>query len=180
MSTPPNPSYLYDATVPVLARYLGQLQGLLNLAAQHGGTHGLAEADLLQARLAPDMLPLHQQVEVAVNFVFRTCAPLAQQAADRAAPVAVSFAALNARIAQAQAFLQGLERADFAGAAQRTAHDRAGLADIALDSATYATQYALPNFFFHVSMVYAILRHLGVAVGKPDYDGWHVYPPTQG
>ena len=48
-----------------------------------------------------------------------------------------------------------------------------------LDGATYATHYALPNFFFHLSMAYAILRHLGVAVGKPDFDGWHVYPPAQ-
>lgn len=180
MPPPPSSIYLYDTTVPVLARYLGQLRGLLNLAAQHGGTHGLAEADLLQARLAPDMLPLHQQVEVAVNFVFRTCAPLAQQAADGATPVKVSFTALNARVAQAQAFLRSLEPAAFADAAQRTVHDRAGLADIALDGATYATHYALPNFFFHLSMAYAILRHLGVAVGKPDFDGWHVYPPAQG
>lgn len=180
MPTPPSPTYLYDATVPVLARYLGRLQGLMTLAVQHANAHGLAEADLLQARLAPDMLPLHQQVEVAVNFVFRTCAPLAQHAADGATPVQVSVAALNARVAQAQAFLRGLEPAAFADAAQRTVHDRAGLADIALDGATYATHYALPNFFFHLSMVYAILRHLGVAVGKPDFDGWHVYPPTQG
>ncbi|MDZ7939226.1 MAG: DUF1993 domain-containing protein [Rhodoferax sp.] len=167
---------LFDATVPVLSRYLGQLQGLLNVAAQHIAAHGLPERDLLAARLAPDMLPLGQQVEVAVNFAFRTCAPLAQRAANLAAPVDASVAALTARISQAQAFLHDLRPEEFTDAAGRIADDSAGQADIHLDGLTYACQYALPNFFFHLSMVYALLRQQGVAVGKPDFDGWHVYP----
>jgi uncharacterized protein len=179
MSTPPSPTYLYDATVPVLSRYLTQLQGLLDLTAHHAAARGLEEANLLQARLAPNMLPLHQQVAVAVNFVFRTCAPLAQRTADPAVQVEPTLAALTERIEQAQAFLRDLRIEEFADAGLRVAHDRAGQADIALNGLAYATQYALPNFFFHLSMAYAILRHQDVAVGKPDFDGWHVYPPSQ-
>jgi uncharacterized protein len=173
---PPQTTHLYDVTVPVLIRYLARLQGLLDAAAQHLATHDLDEVDLLQARLAPDMMPLHQQATVAVNFAFRTCAPLARRAADIAAPSASSLAALTARIGQAQAFLRDLQPAEFANAGQGLAHDRAGLADIALDGETYASQYALPNFFFHLSMVYALLRQRGVAIGKHDFDGWHGYP----
>jgi uncharacterized protein len=176
---PPQTTHLYDVTVPVLLRYLARLQGLLDIAAQHLATHGLDEVGLLQARLAPDMMPLHQQATVAVNFAFRTCAPLAQRPVDTAAPVEPSLAALTARIGQAQTFLRGLRPEEFADAPLRLAHDRAGRADIDLDGGRYATEYALPNFFFHLSMVYAILRQRGVAVGKPDFDGWHVYPPVR-
>jgi uncharacterized protein len=176
---PAHTNHLYDATVPVLLRYLARLQGLLVIAAQHLATQNLDEGDLLQARLAHDMMSLHQQAAVAVNFAFRTCAPLAQRAADTAAPVEPSLAALTARIGQAQAFLCSLRPEEFADAPLRLAHDRAGLASIDLDGSRFATEYALPNFFFHLSMVYAILRQRGVAVGKSDFDGWHVYPPVQ-
>jgi uncharacterized protein len=179
-ATPSHAAHLYDTTVPVLSRFLKQLQGLLDVAQRQLAAQGLDEASLLHARLVPDMMPLHQQAVVAVNFAFRTCAPLVQRTIDTAAPVDVSLAALRARIAQAQAFLDELRTDEFDGAAQRMAHDRAGLADIALDGETYATQYALPNFFFHLSMVYAILRQNGIAIGKPDFDGWHAYPPIRG
>jgi uncharacterized protein len=173
---PPHSAHLYDVTVPVLIRYLAQLQGLLDLAARHLTTHGVDEADMMHTRLAPDMMPLHQQATVAVNFAFRTCAPLAGRTVDIAAPVAPSLAALAARIGQAQAFLRELRPEEFTGAGKRLARDRAGLADIALEGSRYAAEYALPNFFFHLSMVYALLRQQGVAIGKPDFDGWHVYP----
>jgi uncharacterized protein len=175
MTTGSSPSELYNGTVPVLVRYLGQLQGLLNLATQHLAARGLPDSDLLEARLAPDMLPLGKQVEVAVNFALRTCAPLAQRTVKQHAPHDASVAALTTRIGQALDFLRDLRPDEFVGAAARTAHDRAGQAEIQLDGSTYAHQYALPNFFFHLSMVYALLRQQGVAVGKPDFDGWHIY-----
>ena len=167
--TPP----LFDASVPVFRRYLVQLQGLLARAAQHDQS-----AELLQARLAPDMLPLAVQVEVAVNFVFRACAPLAGQAVPAFGEHRASFATLQARVDQGLAFLAALQPTQFAEATQRQISDPAGETTVTLDGKTFLHQYALPNFFFHLSMVYAILRQQGLPLSKGDFDGWHVYEAT--
>jgi hypothetical protein len=166
---------LFTASVPVFARYLGQLQGLLAKAAAHCVLQGTPEAALLQTRLAPDMLPLGVQVEIAVNFVFRACAPLAGQPVPPFGEYQESLARLQARVEAAQAFLHTLQPEDFAAAAERTIHDPAGETTVALDGSTFLQQYALPNFFFHLSMVYALLRQHGLPLSKGDFDGWHVY-----
>jgi uncharacterized protein len=169
---------LYTASVPVFARYQIQLQGLLDKAAAYCALQGPMEAVLLQARLAPDMLPLGVQVEIAVNFVFRACAPLAGKTVPPFGEHRESLAKLQARVEAAQAFLHTLQPEDFAAAAQRTIHDPAGETTVALDGSTFLQQYALPNFFFHLSMVYALLRQHGLPLSKGDFDGWHVYSQT--
>ncbi|ARV20237.1 hypothetical protein AEP_03315 [Curvibacter sp. AEP1-3] len=166
---------LFTASVPVFARYLGQLQGLLSKAAAHCVLQCTPEAALLQARLAPDMLPLGVQVEIAVNFVFRACAPLAGQPVPPFGEHRESLAKLQARAEAAQAFLHTLQPEDFAAAAERIICDPAGETTVALDGSTFLQQYALPNFFFHLSMVYALLRQQGLPLSKGDFDGWHVY-----
>ncbi len=171
----PSTPALYTASVPVFARYLIQLQGLLDKAAAHCALHGPTEAELLQARLVPDMLPLGVQVEIAVNFVFRACAPLAGKTVPPFGGHRESLAKLQARVEAAQAFLHTLQPEDFAATAKRTIHDPAGETTVALDGSTFLQQYALPNFFFHLSMVYALLRQHGLALSKGDFDGWHVY-----
>ncbi len=174
-AAPPALPPLFTASVPVFARYLGQLQGLLAKAAAHCVLQCTPEAALLQARLAPDMLPLGVQVEIAVNFVFRACAPLAGQTVPPFGEHRESLAKLQARAEAAQAFLHTLQPHDFAAAAERTIHDPAGETTVALDGSTFLQQYALPNFFFHLSMVYALLRQQGLPLSKGDFDGWHVY-----
>jgi uncharacterized protein len=167
---------LFDASVPVFRRYLLQLRGLLHKGAEHmpASDHPV----LLEAQLAPGMLPLAVQVEVAVNFVFRACAPLAGLPVPPHGEHRASFATLQARIGQGLAFLDTLQPADFAGAAERQISDPAGETTVILDGTTFLQQYALPNFFFHLGMVYAILRQQGVPLGKADWDGWHVYNQT--
>jgi hypothetical protein len=161
--------------VPVFARYLHQLQGFLAKAAAHCVLQGTPDTALLQARIAPDMLPLAVQVEIAVNFVYRACAPLAGQPVPPSGEHRESLARLQARVAAAQAFLQTLKPEDFAQSAQRTIHDPAGQTMVTLDGSTFLLHYALPNFFFHLSMVYALLRQHGLPLSKSDFDGWHVY-----
>ncbi len=169
---------LFIASVPVFTRYLDQLQGLLTKAAAHCAQQGTPEAALLQARLTPDMLPLGVQVEIAVNFVFRACAPLAGQPVPPFGEHHESLARLQARVEAAQAFLHTLQPEDFAAAAERTIRDPAGQSTVDLDGSTFLQQYALPNFFFHLSMVYALLRQKGLPLSKGDFDGWHVYSQT--
>ncbi|QDL55644.1 DUF1993 domain-containing protein [Rhodoferax aquaticus] len=166
---------LFDASVPVFQRYLRQLQGLLNSASAYLAQTKLPEAYVLEARLAPDMLPLAVQVEIAVNFVFRACAPLAGQAVPPLEEHRDSLAALQARVAQGLQYLNSLSHADMAHASGRTISDPAGQTTVTLDASTFLHQYAMPNFFFHVSMVYALLRSLGLPLSKGQFDGWHQY-----
>lgn len=65
---------------------------------------------------------------------------------------------------------------DFTGASERTVRHTAGEAELEQDAATFVTLFALPNFFFHLGMAFAILRHGGAVIGKADFDGQHVYP----
>jgi hypothetical protein len=170
---------MYDSTVPVLARYLAQVSRMLQLAQAHTDGHPLDHSQLLQARLAPDMLPLAVQVTIATNFVFRICAPLCGQSTPPPAEAGSSFADLQARLATTQAYLASLSPQQMQGSAQRMCTSHAGQALVSLPAPTFVSQYALPNFFFHTSMVYAILRHAGVPLGKADFDGWHVYGAGQ-
>ncbi len=168
----------YQASVPVLTRYITHLDHMLSKAQTHAASRHIAPVTLLQARLAPDMLPLATQVEIAANFVFRLCAPLAGQPIP---PIpansahGVSFDALQARLHQALVFMASLQPEQMNSSAPRKLSSQAGQAMVTLDESTFITQYALPNFFFHISMAYAILRRAGVDLGKADFDGFHVY-----
>jgi uncharacterized protein len=179
MTTPPTHTALFDATVPVFARYLRQLRALLVHAEAHADAGHLMHSELLEARLAPNMLPFATQVEIAVNFVFRTCAPLTGQPVPSLGQCDARFTSLQQRVEHGLAFLTELQASTFSESASRQITDPAGDATVTLDATTFVSQYALPNFFFHVSMAYAILRHAGVPLGKADFDGWHTYPASR-
>lgn len=166
---------LYEASVPVFTRYLGQLARIVALAEDHASTRSIDPHSVLQARLAPSMYPFAVQVEIAANFAFRACAPLAGMEIPPCGEHRASFAALKTRIAQTLAFLATLTPDQMEAGAGRQFVSQAGLGAIALAGPAFLQQYALPNFFFHVTTAYAILRHLGVELGKADYDGFHVY-----
>lgn len=163
------PMSLYDASVPVFLRYLERLDGLVAIAGAHEDA-----PQLLNARLAPDMHAFSSQVQIAAGFALRACFPLAGQAVP-SWDEARSFGDLRARIASVVALLTALQRSQFDGAGERLIESRAGQAVVRLPAAQLLMEYALPNFFFHLSTAYAILRHHGVAVGKEHFDGWHAY-----
>lgn len=158
---------MYAVSVPVFQRYLGQLAKMVDAGAAHG-CH-------LQARLVPDMLPLGLQIDIATQFALRACAPLAGLEAPPFGQGSASFADLRSRIRRAQAFLANLTPEQMVGAAQRPCTDQAGKATVALSGAEFLSQFALPNFFFHLTSAYALLRQQGVPLGKADFDGWHAY-----
>lgn len=161
---------LYEASVPVFLRYLGRLDHLVATAQAH--PQGAA---LLTARLAPDMLPFAMQVAVASGFTQRACFPLAGEAIPAEAVFPSTFVGLHARIAHAAGLLESIGGSQFEGAEQRIVESRAGDALVSLPGPAFLYQYALPNFFFHLTAAYAILRQQGVALGKQDFDGWHAY-----
>jgi hypothetical protein len=175
--TPDNtpPLSMYEASVPVFARYLRQLSAMLDLAQAHARKHGLDPNTLLQARLSPTMYPFSTQVEIAAGFAVRACGPLAGLPKPPDAPPAEGFDGLRARIARVMAFLDAIEPQQMAGSESRAFTSQAGLEPVSLRGQVFLLQYALPNFFFHVTTAYAILRHMGVGLGKSNYDGFHTY-----
>ena len=166
---------LHEASVPVFTRYLGQLSSMLELGERHAAGHGLHPSAVLQARLSPTMYPLFKQVQIAAGFALRACAPLAGLPVPDWGDPEESFEGLRARIADTLTFLRDLTPERMQGAEDRPLTSQAGLEAVELPGRAFLMQYALPNFFFHVTTAYAILRHLGVGLGKGDYDGFHVY-----
>ncbi len=166
---------LYVASVPVFQRYLGQLSVMLDLAQARIDAGALTEPALLAARLAPDMLPLQAQVEVAGGFVLRALAPLTGEPVPAFGDFAPSLNGLQALIRARQAWLATLGPDAFDGAEASLIRSDAGRATIELPAADFLCQFALPNFFFHLTCAYAILRQQGVGLSKEDFDGLHAW-----
>ena len=169
------PIDLYEASIPVFQRYLERLSGLVDAAESHVRAHKIEAAELLNARLAPDMLPFETQVRIAANFALRAAFPLAGRDVPAYGEFDVSFAGLRDCIARAVKLVGSLERAQFEDSESRVLESKAGNAVVSLPAAEFLFQYALPNFFFHLTAAYLILRSRSVAIGKADFDGFHAY-----
>lgn len=169
------PIGLYEASIPVFLRYLERLAGLVDAAELHVRSHRIEAEELLNARLVPDMLLFETQVRIAANFALRACFPLAGRDIPPYGEFEVSFAGLRECIARAVDLVSSLESALFEGSESRILESKAGNAVVSLPAPEFLFQYALPNFFFHVTAAYSILRSRGVAIGKADFDGFHAY-----
>ena len=150
--------------------YLRRLEAILKLAEAHGG-------DVADRRLHPDMFPLLQQARVAIDFTLRATCPLAgREIVSFRGDDACTFAGVHAELERTMAYLAAIPDADFAGIDTLDVRTTAGFAELDLPAPEYFQMYAVPNFFFHYSMVYAIARQAGVPIGKSDFDGYHRYP----
>jgi hypothetical protein len=159
---------MHDASIGVFVRAFTALSRILDKAAAHAEAKKIDPAAFVQARLFPDMLPLVRQVQIASDTAKGAGARLAQVDVPSYPDTEATFAELQARIAKTVAFLRGLDATRFAGSEDRTITlklDR----ERTFSGRDYLLNFALPNFFFHVTTAYAILRHNGVEIGKPDY-----------
>lgn len=168
-----NTPWLYAASVPVLLRYLDSLDRILDAVEALPPAQA---AQVLQAALAPGMLPFARQVETAAYFALRTAFPLAGRALPPFVAAGPTLAGLRGRVAATRQLLDSLAADEFVAAEARMLRERAGEAALELPAARFLTEYALPNFFFHLGMAYAIARQHGAALGKAAYDGFHAYP----
>lgn len=162
---------MYQASVPVLLRQLGTLAAILAKGEAHAAASGIEPAAMLAASLAPDMLPLTRQVQIASDGAKGGAARLAGIEPPSFADDEVSFADLQARIARTVAFLQTITPEQVDGSEARPITLKAGPREFHFTGQDFLTQFVLPNFFFHVTVAYALLRHQGVALGKMDYLG---------
>lgn len=162
---------LYDVSVPVLVRGLGNLSALLEKGRAFADETGLDHAVLLEARLAPDMAPLPYQVQRASDTAKGLAVRVGQVASLAMADEETSFAELQQRIAATIAFLDAVPADSMDGREGAEILLTTPSATISFTGTSYVLGFALPNFFFHVTTAYALLRHKGVPVGKMDYLG---------
>ncbi len=163
---------LHAASVPVFTQLLGGLADVLAKAQAHATERKIDPDALLQARLFPDMFPLVRQVQIACDFAKSVPARLAGAEVPSWEDSERSFEDLQARIARTVAFIQALDPAAFEAAATREIVLRPGTPkERTLTGQAYLLAYGLPQFFFHVTTAYALLRHSGVEVGKRDFMG---------
>ncbi len=162
---------LHETGVPVLRQMLGSLAALLEKAEQHAAARGFDAAVLLQQRLYPDMFPLARQVQIACDVAKNGMARLAGLEPPKFDDSESTLAQLRERIAATLAFLDSVPRERIDG--QETRDVTIPLRDrtLQMKGQPYLLHWVLPNFFFHVTTAYALLRHNGVVIGKSDYLG---------
>lgn len=162
---------MYDVSVAVFTRMLGNLSAFLDKAAAHAESKNFDSKVLVDARLAPDMLPLTRQVQIACDFAKGCTARLADMEVPNKEDNETTLAELKARIAWTLEFIGSVKPERFAGAESRTIVHAMRTRTVTLPGLAYLTQFSMPNFYFHVTTTYAILRHNGVNLGKTDFIG---------
>ena len=162
---------MYQASVPVLVRMFGNLSAILTKAEEDATARKIEPSVFLNARLAPDMHPLSRQIQIASDAAKGGVARLAGMAAPSFPDVETSFAELQARIKNTVDFMASVTPEQIDGSEAKTITLQFPGREISFPGQIFLLNFTLPNFFFHVTMAYAILRHNGVAVGKMDFLG---------
>lgn len=169
---------LYSVSVPVLIRYLRQLDSILDRLADFEAVGPTDVTDILSLSLSPDMFDFRRQALITAGFSIRALRPIAPALAALPDAEASTVDELRVRIAERIDALSLLRPDDINGKEAVRVLERAGEARFETDALTFITQYALPNFFFHLVTAFAILRMAGMPIGKADFDDFHAYPPT--
>jgi uncharacterized protein len=162
---------MYRASIPVFIRGLEVCSDLLKKGAAFADEKGLSHADVLNARLAPDMLPLAAQIQRASDTAKLSAARLADAEAPKFEDNEDSFDALQERIAKTIAFLKSIDKSALAGCDARTVTLKFPDFTPSFSGTDYLFAFGLPNFYFHVVTTHDILRHLGAPIGKRDFLG---------
>ena len=163
---------MHHASVPLFQQMLKALSDVLGKAAEYAAAKKIEPSVLLQSRLYPDMFPLTRQVQIACDFAKGVAGRLAGAELPAYEDNEQSIEDLQARIAGTLAFIGDLDAAAFDGSEAREIVLRPGTPkERKLDGRSYLIHYGLPQFFFHVTTAYALLRHNGVEIGKKDYLG---------
>jgi hypothetical protein len=163
---------MYTHSVPALKQMLTALKSILARADAHLAAKSIEPEALLRARLFPDMFPLIKQVQIAADFARGISARLAGVEVPVFEGKEQSFADLDILLDQTLAFIDGLAAAQFEGSEVKEVVLRPGTPkEKRLSGQAYLSNYGLPQFFFHVTTTYALLRHNGLDIGKRDYMG---------
>jgi hypothetical protein len=162
---------LYDVSVPIFTLGLTNLSAILDKAAAHADARKVDSKTLPQVRLIADMLPLSAQVQIACDTAKGATARLAGIEIPKYEDTEATIPELKARVAKTLDFLKSVKPEQFQGAETRDIVLTFPQTTLKFKGLNYLTNYALPNFFFHMTMAYALLRKNGVELGKRDFLG---------
>jgi len=168
---PPMSFGMYQASVPAFLAMLKNLTAMLDKAEAFAAENKVEPEVLLNWRLAPDMFALTRQIQIAADFAKGTAARLAGKEVPKYGDDEKSFAELKARIAKTAKFVESLSPKDFDGSETRDISLTVGGQDLHFKGEPYLVHFALPNFYFHATTAYDILRRCGVDIGKRDFIG---------
>lgn len=160
---------MHAISAPTFIRMLRNLSAILEKAEAHAKAKGFDPSVLLNARLAPDMFPLTRQVQIATDHAKGAMARLAGHPPEPIEDTESTIAHLQARIAKVIAIVESYDAAKLEGSEKRQVTIKIPNQELKFDGLTYLTGFAMPNFYFHATAAYAILRHNGVPLGKRDF-----------
>ena len=162
---------MFTASVPVYTQFLTSLSNVLKKAAAHAEAKKIDPSVLINGRIAPDMLPLSAQVQIATDHVKGSLSRLAGVEAPKFEDTEKTFDELQARIQKTLDYVKTFKPAQIDGTEGKEIVLTFGTQKFPFNGQTYLIQFALPNFYFHTTTAYAILRHNGVEIGKRDFMG---------
>jgi hypothetical protein len=162
---------MYRASVPVFVQYLTAFSTILTKAAEHCAARKIDPSVLVSARLSPDMFALARQVQIATDHAKGAAARLSGREVPSYPDTEATFEDLKARVAKTLDYVQSVKESDFEGSDDKEIVLKAGGQERHYTGIDYLTTFALPNFFFHITTAYGILRHCGVEIGKRDFMG---------
>jgi uncharacterized protein len=162
---------MHRRSVAAFDRFLFALAAILDKAEAHCEARKIKPEVILQDRLFPDMFPFVQQVQLACDFAARGTARLVGQEPRSFPDTETTFADLRNRITATRNYIDSFQAADFLEAESRPVQFKAGGRDMVLPGEEFLSLYTLPQFFFHLTTAYNILRHNGIELGKRDFMG---------
>lgn len=162
---------LYDVSVPIFTLSLTNLSAILDKAASHGEAKKIDPKVIPQARLILDMLPLSAQIQIACDAAKGAAARLAGVEVPKHEDTEATLTELKTRVAKTLDFIKTIKPEQLQGAETREIVLQFPQTTLKFDGINYLTNFVLPNFFFHVTMAYALLRKNGVDLGKRDFLG---------
>lgn len=160
---------LFEATVPVFKHYIQRIEAIVSKLDDK-------QTPFLSSALSPDTFCAGEHLHIAQGYALRTVFPLLERTVPDLNPDGHNSECLLKRCNAAQSFLDAITKADFEGANSRNIRHTAGTAELEQTATEFVTLYAVPNFYFHLTMGYATLRQAGISLGKGDFDGHHSYP----
>ncbi len=162
---------MYQASVPAFLQMLNSLSAILDKAEADAAARKIDPSVLLNYRLAPDMLPLISQIRIASDYSKGCMARLAGVDIPKFEDNETTLPEARARIARTIKFIEGFKPADIDGSEEREISLTVGGQAMSFKGQTYLVNLVMPNFYFHVTTAYDILRHCGLNIGKRDFMG---------
>ena len=162
---------MYQASVPVFVRALGNLSNILKMASAHAEQHKIDPSVLLASRLFPNMFPLSRQIQIATDLVNGGVARLAGVERPAYDDKETTFDEMQARIEKTLAFAKTIKPEQIDGSEEKNITLTIGGNEMQFVGMPYLLHFVIPNIFFHTATAYDILRHNGVQLGKPDFIG---------